>query len=76
VSAGAQAQDGYQCTQTVSSFVHRICYDARSERVLARLNAKDYPYCGVPSSVVKAWLAASSKGAFFNDYVKGRYPCM
>lgn len=32
-----------------------------------------YNYYGVPESVYNAFLAASSKGGFFNDHIKDRY---
>ncbi|MGC9368820.1 MAG: KTSC domain-containing protein [Paracoccaceae bacterium] len=32
-----------------------------------------YDYYGVPHSVYEAFLAAPSKGGFFNDYIRDRY---
>ncbi|MHC1550955.1 KTSC domain-containing protein [Phyllobacterium sp. K27] len=32
-----------------------------------------YDYYGVPGSVYLAFLAARSKGSFFNDYIRDRY---
>jgi hypothetical protein len=35
-----------------------------------------YRYGGVPEQVVHDFLAAVSKGVFFNRHIKPRYPCM
>lgn len=32
-----------------------------------------YDYYGVPESVYNAFLAAPSKGGFYNDHIKDRY---
>lgn len=32
-----------------------------------------YDYFGVPENVYRAFLAASSKGTFFNDRIRDRY---
>ena len=32
-----------------------------------------YDYLGVPEHVYNAFLAARSKGQFYNDYIKDRY---
>lgn len=33
-----------------------------------------YRYCFVPRAVYEGLLAAASKGAYLNHYIKGRYP--
>lgn len=70
----------YQCTDTASSFVHRICYDESKAHVVVRLRNTYYPYCRVDRATASAWLASSSKGRFYNanikgDAVKGRFDC-
>lgn len=32
-----------------------------------------YDYFGVPKAIYEAFLAAPSKGGFFNDYIRDRY---
>jgi hypothetical protein len=34
-----------------------------------------YRYFAVPETVVEAFLAAESKGAYFNRHVRDRFPC-
>jgi hypothetical protein len=33
-----------------------------------------YQYSGVPESVYRAFLSAYSKGSYFHDHIKDRYP--
>lgn len=70
----------FQCTETVSSFVHRICYDVTDSRVIVLLRETFYQYCNVDADTVAAWLGADSKGRFYNQNIKsnavdGRFDC-
>lgn len=70
----------YECADTVSSFVHRICYDEAAEHVVVLLRNTYYAYCDVDAGTVAAWLEADSKGRFYNqniksDAVDGRFAC-
>ena len=67
--------DGFKCTWTQSSFVNRICYLEESHYLLVSLSGPYYHYCGVPERLFESWISASSKGRFYNTYVKGRYDC-
>lgn len=62
-------------TPVDSSAVASVGYDAR-RRVLEveYQGGGTYAYLGVPPRRYAALLAASSKGAFVNARVKGRYP--
>lgn len=70
----------YECANTASSFVHRICYDESKAHVVVRLRNTYYPYCRVDRATVSAWLNSSSKGRFYNANIKsnavnGRFDC-
>ena len=65
----------FTCTATQSSFVHRACYDAERAYLVLLLNSTYYDYCGVPVEVHSALLRSSSKGRFFNSYIKNRFHC-
>ena len=57
-----------------SSAIQRIEYDELSHRLqITFTSGKTYTYYGVPRSVYESFLHASSKGTFFNDYIKDRY---
>lgn len=58
-----------------SSLVGTICRGTKKPDVVVSLTGTWYGYCGVPDSVVQAWLSAPSKGQYFNAYIKGRYDC-
>lgn len=72
--------DAYECVDTVSSFVHRICYDEGEAHVVVMLRDTYYAYCNVDQSTVEDWLNSDSKGRFYNQNVKdsavnGRFSC-
>lgn len=60
---------------TRSSFIRRLCYDAKEEYVVVALDATYYHYCGIPAGVVAKWRAAESMGRFYNASIKGRFDC-
>lgn len=58
----------------VSRSVRAIGYDARGGRLTVVFrNGYRYVFFGVPAAVFEAFLAAPSKGRFFNWRVRGRY---
>ena len=65
----------FTCTATQSSFVHRACYDAERAYLVLLLNSTYYDYCGVSAEVYSGLLRSSSKGRFFNSYIKNRFHC-
>lgn len=66
----------YSCKETPeSSFVRTICWAGREPGVVVNLAGTWYGYCGVPGSIVQAWLRAPSKGGFYNGNIKGRFGC-
>jgi len=66
---------GFSCTDTDSSFVHRICYKSTSQYLVVLLNDTYYHYCEIPGYAVQQWLDAESKGRFYNANIKGRFDC-
>lgn len=65
----------FTCTDTVSSFVHRICYQSEQNYLVVLLDQTYYHYCRIPSQVVSQWLNADSKGRFYNGSIKGNFDC-
>ena len=57
-----------------SSVIHDAIYlaDARELRITF-ISGRVYAYSGVPQSIYDAFLAAPSKGTFFNIAIRGRY---
>jgi len=72
---GPVSLDGFRCAAPESSFVHRICYLAPRQYVVVLLGRTYYHYCRVPKDVVTDWLAADSKGRFYNAVIKGQFDC-
>ena len=62
----------FTCTNTVSSFVRRVCYDKAKSYMLILLNSTWYHYCEIDSGTVAALTGAESVGRFFNANIKGR----
>jgi hypothetical protein len=63
------------CKTPVSSFVHQICYDEKNKYAVTLLRDTRYHYCNIPIELVKAWIAAPSVGRFYNEDIKGKFPC-
>ena len=72
---GTVSLDNFDCTNTVSSFVNRVCHNDKDDYVVVLLNTTYYHYCRIPSSTVNSWLNASSKGKFYLSNIKGRFDC-
>ena len=63
-----------ECVQTPrSSWISEICYD--NTKVTATMRGVKYDFCGVPRSVFDKWVAASSVGSFYNQWIRDRYSC-
>jgi hypothetical protein len=65
----------FDCTETKSSFVHQVCYDAHKRFMVIQLRNVRYPYCSIPPDTVDALIKAGSVGRYYNDNVKGRFDC-
>ena len=60
--------------EVVSSNIEAIGYDADERELHVRFNyGAEYVYHDVPSDVVLGFLAASSKGKYLADHIKGKY---
>jgi hypothetical protein len=64
-----------ECTETLSSFVHEVCYDAKNEYMVILLNTTRYHYCQIPKEVVGALIHAESVGRFYDTSIKGKFGC-
>lgn len=57
-----------------STAIEHISYDeAASELHVKFVGGRTYTYYAVPKSVYEGFRASSSKGAFFNNFIKSRY---
>lgn len=57
-----------------STAISRIEYDPASQQLYITFHESGtYTYYNVPQHVYEAFLAAPSKGQFFNDYIKDVY---
>jgi hypothetical protein len=65
----------FACTDTVSSFVNRMCYDKANQYMLILLKKTWYHYCEIDKSTVDGLLEAESKGRYYNGMVKGNFDC-
>ena len=60
----------------ISSAMQAVGYDPVSRRLRIRfVEGNEYDFCGVPESVYRGLMVASSKGTYYNDYIKDRYAC-
>jgi hypothetical protein len=59
-----------------SSAIRAVGYDPKSQRMcIAFVEGHSYDFCRVPSSIFDGLLRASSKGGYYNQYIKDRYQC-
>ncbi|MCY1185951.1 KTSC domain protein [compost metagenome] len=72
---GSVDLEPFTCTDTVSSFVNRVCYQPDQSYLIVLLGDTYYHYCRIPSQVVSQWLNADSKGRFYNGSIKGNFDC-
>jgi lysyl-tRNA synthetase class 2 len=62
-------------TAVQSSTLASIAYDSTRELLQLEFNSRAvYQYWGVPVSVHEALLRAPSKGSYFNQTIRGRFP--
>lgn len=59
-----------------SSAIKRGEYDAGTLRMTLWFpEGHSYTFCGVPPRVWQGLLSASSKGRYYNSYIRDRYQC-
>jgi hypothetical protein len=59
-----------------SSAISAIGYDPASRRLKIRFKqGRTYDFCNVPQDVFDRFLTAPSKGRFYDDRIRDRYPC-
>ncbi|HEX3916923.1 MAG TPA: KTSC domain-containing protein [Caulobacteraceae bacterium] len=60
---------------TDSTAIRGIRYDEERQRLVVRfIDGDEYAYVGVPGEVHRSFADADSKGRFFADKIRGRYP--
>lgn len=58
----------------ISSAISRIEYNELTRELMVTFTSgRNYTYYGVPREVYVAFVNSSSKGQYFNDYIKDRY---
>ena len=59
-----------------SSAISAVGYDPATHRMKIRFTHGDaYDFCHVPEAVFRGLLNARSKGRFYNDHIRDRFPC-
>jgi len=59
-----------------SSAIRRVGYDPSTRRMkIVFAQGHDYDFCNVPPGIYRELLEAASKGRYYNDNIKDRYPC-
>ena len=59
-----------------SSAIRAVGYDRDSQRMkITFQQGSTYTFCRVPEHVFNGFLSASSKGRYYDSYIKGRYCC-
>jgi len=59
-----------------SSAIAAVGYDSRTGRMkITFMQGHTYDFCGVPQHVYDGLMQARSKGTYYNEQIKDRYPC-
>ena len=59
-----------------SSMIERILFDDEAETLtICFRQSGRYIYSEVPRAIYDAFAKAASAGAYFNECIKGRFPC-
>lgn len=59
-----------------SSAIRSVGYDSATGTLEVQFTSFTvYRYCNVPESVYRGFINASSKGTYFNRYIKDNYSC-
>jgi hypothetical protein len=59
-----------------SSAIRAVGYDGATQRMrISFVEGHTYEFCRVPSNIFDGLLRASSKGGYYNRYIKDRYQC-
>lgn len=59
-----------------SSAIQAVGYDPKARRMKIKFaQGHTYDFCKVPPQIYEELLQASSKGSYYNAYIKDRYPC-
>jgi len=62
-------------TSVGSSNIRSVGYDAASQTLEVEFHSGGvYQYSGVPEIIYQGFMRAASKGSYFHDHIKGRYP--
>ncbi len=69
---GGESVRGMDMQRVNSRSIYSIGYDPNSQTLVIRFwGGLTYKYFGVPPSVYSQFVSASSKGRFYNSYIRG-----
>lgn len=58
-----------------SSNIRSVGYDLDTRTLEVEFHSGGiYQYAGVPETIYQGFMQAASKGSYFHDHIKGRYP--
>jgi hypothetical protein len=64
------------CRFKQSSMIERVVFDDEAHTLCISFRQADkYVYYDVPATIFDALCAAKSAGRYFNEAIKGRFPC-
>lgn len=62
-------------TPVRSSNIRSVGYDPNTRTLEVEFNNDGvYQYSGVPETIYQGFMRAASKGSYFHDHIKDRYP--
>ncbi|GAB7526802.1 KTSC domain-containing protein [Paraburkholderia sp. 2C] len=59
-----------------SRAIRAVGYDARTMQMRIRFQqGHTYDFCRVPADIYQGLMDATSKGTYYNEYIRDKYPC-
>jgi KTSC domain-containing protein len=74
--ASSKKEDGMEMILVRSRAIRAVGYDARTMQMRIRFQqGHTYDFCRVPADIYQGLMDATSKGAYYNEYIRDKYPC-
>ena len=62
--------------RVISDAMDSVGYDKGKQQLFIKFKQGDtYQFCRVPEGVHQGLMSASSKGAYYNDFIKDKFSC-
>lgn len=73
---GYPRRSAMEMTPVHSTTIEAVGYGPHTRRMRIRFEqGRAYDFCGVPQHIFEGLMSAPSKGTYYNEHIRDRYPC-